>query len=322
MSTVTPDTMSVMLRRFVGSAVSLVVSFFALAGCGSSVDLCGGGAVCGVDGRSYGDRCAAQHAQVEIAYLGACAIECPVLDCALGCPLGFARGADGCPICECAECMVSNDCPGGDAVCEAGRCTAPGVDAGMPDLDAGRPDAGPTDAGGLDPDGGSCPDALAICGDRCFDLETSDAHCGECFEICANGTMNPGIGRCVEGECEAVECPAGTASCNGEGNDGCEVDLRTDPDHCGECGNSCGSDQLCRGAECLAIAEVCRDPAEWTVEEEDLGYCRAKCGEDVVELEGLVGTCGLTSTGCNLLNALGTCQERVVRCCYSRESGS
>ena len=65
-----PDTLLAMLRSFVGSGVSIVVSWFALAGCGSSVDLCGGGAVCGVDGRSYGDRCAAQQAQVWLARVG------------------------------------------------------------------------------------------------------------------------------------------------------------------------------------------------------------------------------------------------------------
>ncbi len=308
--------MSAMLRSFVGSGVSIVVSFFALAGCGSSVDLCGGGAVCGTDGRSYTDRCAAQHAQVDVAYLGACAVECPVIDCALGCPLGFLRGTDGCPVCECAECAERGDCPGDGDVCEAGRCTTPGIDAGMPGDDAGRPDAGPIDAGGLDPDGGACPDALAICGGRCFDLETSDAHCGECFEVCGNATENPGIGRCVAGECEAVECPAGTASCNGEGNDGCEVDLRTDDDHCGECGRSCSSDQLCRRGECLAVTELCRDPAEWTVEEERTGYCRAKCADEVVELEGLFGSCALLSTECNLTGVVGTCAQRAARCCF------
>jgi hypothetical protein len=312
-----------MLRSFVVSGVSrsgsvsgsvivsAILSCFALAGCGSSVDLCGGGAVCGVDGRSYVDRCAAQHAQVDVAYLGACAVECPVITCELACPFGFLRGSDGCPICACAECAERGDCMGADATCVAGRCTTPGVDAGTPD-----DDAGPTDAGGLDPDGGSCPDALALCGDRCFDLGTSDAHCGECFEVCANATENPGIGRCVGGECEAVECPEGTASCNGEGNDGCEVDLRTDPDHCGECGNSCSSAQLCRSGECLAVTEVCRDPAEWTVEEERVGYCRAKCADEVVELEGLIGSCALLSTECNLTGVLGTCEERIVRCCY------
>lgn len=308
-----PDTLLAMLRSFVGSGVSIVVSWFALAGCGSSVDLCGGGAVCGVDGRSYGDRCAAQQAQVEIAYLGACAVECPVLDCALGCPLGFLRGSDGCPICACAECADRGDCPSAGAVCEAGRCTTPGVDAGV--SDGGRPDAGPTDAGGLDPDGGACPDALALCGGRCFDLEASTAHCGECFQVCANTTANPGVGVCLGGECEA-ECPEGTASCNGEGSDGCEVDVLTDPDHCGECGNSCSSDQLCRGGDCLPITEVCSDPTEWTVEEETEGYCRAKCGDEVVELEGLFGSCGRLSTECNLTGILGTCEQRAARCCF------
>lgn len=302
----------VLLGSF-SSRAPLAVMLLALAGCGSSVDLCGGGAVCGVDGRSYTDRCAAEHAQVAVAYLGACAVECPVITCEVACPFGFLRNAQGCEVCECAECARPSDCDVAGEACEAGRCTTPGTDAGV---DASMPDAGPTDAGGLDPDGGSCPDALDLCGDRCFDLATSDAHCGECFELCANGTDNPGRGMCVEGECDAVDCPDGTASCDGEGTNGCEVNLRVDLDHCGECGNSCGGDELCVAGVCESATEACSNPDQWTVTEERSNYCRAVCGDNVVELEGLLGTCGLFSTTCNLLNGLGTCEDRVVRCCY------
>lgn len=47
-------------------------------------------------------------------------------------------------------------------------------------------------------------------------------------------------------------CASGTADCNGDVSDGCEVDLVTDPDHCGECGQSCLG-AACEESLCAAI---------------------------------------------------------------------
>lgn len=42
-------------------------------------------------------------------------------------------------------------------------------------------------------------------------------------------------------------CASKTADCDGERANGCEVDLQTDPKHCGACGNACSSpDCACR----------------------------------------------------------------------------
>ncbi|MCA9616581.1 MAG: hypothetical protein H6722_00865 [Sandaracinus sp.] len=284
------------MTRFVW-ACGLMLS--ALVGCGSDVHLCAGGAVCGSDGRTYTDRCAALSADVQVASLGACAVECSPVECALACELGFRAGSDGCPICVCADCASPSDCPGSTA-CVGGVCME-------------TPDAG------VDPeDGGivvSCPPGQELCGDGCADLTTDLRHCGGCFEACANEGPHPGTTLCSDGEC-TITCPDGTEDCNGDPRDGCEVDLATDEDDCGACGNPCDSDKLCLEGGCVAAGIACSDPANWVVEEEAPGVCQASCAGSEVRLEGLAGSCGIFSRACTLVNALGTCQERAARCCF------
>lgn len=44
---------------------------------------------------------------------------------------------------------------------------------------------------------------------------------------------------CVEGPTYETPCPQGYANCDGDPSNGCEVDLTSDKNHCGTCGNSC-----------------------------------------------------------------------------------
>jgi hypothetical protein len=48
----------------------------------------------------------------------------------------------------------------------------------------------------------TCPSGLDRCGDSCFDMSSSDLHCGECFHGC------PADWFCSEAACEP-ECPSG-----------------------------------------------------------------------------------------------------------------
>lgn len=73
-------------------------------------------------------------------------------------------------------------------------------------------------------------------------------NCGECGRECT--APNGGTPTCKGGECE-VRCDSGLTAC-----DGACVDTKTDPDHCGECGNSCqllGLSLCNRGACGLAV---------------------------------------------------------------------
>jgi hypothetical protein len=58
-------------------------------------------------------------------------------------------------------------------------------------------------------------------------------------------------------------CSAGFADCNGNGGDGCEVDVAADGEHCGKCNNSCDG-ASCSAEKCqpLIIAQGQSSPGE------------------------------------------------------------
>ena len=72
--------------------------------------------VCGADGVTYGSRCEASCRGVAVAGEGACPEECPPLECALECALGYVV-EQGCPVCACEEepCALCEE--GGEPVC-------------------------------------------------------------------------------------------------------------------------------------------------------------------------------------------------------------
>ncbi len=52
----------------------------------------------------------------------------------------------------------------------------------------------------------------------------------------------------------ALECPQGRADCNADPDDGCEIDLMTDPDHCGDCDTACETGQTCSNGTCVGAS--------------------------------------------------------------------
>ena len=68
------------------------------------------------------------------------------------------------------------------------------------------------------------------------DLNSNPNHCGGCGNVCVfpNAT-----GQCVNGVCSIAACAPGFADCDGNPANGCEVDLNSNPTHCGGCGNVC-----------------------------------------------------------------------------------
>lgn len=92
---------------------------------------------------------------------------------------------------------------------------------------------------------------LAECTQGCADLLSDENNCG----VCANGCPNPGpnqVKTCTKGLC-GFECVEGFGDCNNDPLDGCEVNLRIHPSHCGACGNQCdiGAGQPCVEGKCL-----------------------------------------------------------------------
>src|SRR5690606_32630106 len=143
---------------------------------------------------------------------------------------------DRCPIGE--PCVVPGDCeapPEGDPAvpeCRDGVCTL------------------------------ACPDDTGDCNQRALDgcevdLLTSERHCGSCSRACE---PEHATGECVGGEClikteETNQgCDQNYANCNALHEDGCEVHLLTDVDHCGACDDAAcstaGGRASCSDGEC------------------------------------------------------------------------
>jgi hypothetical protein len=103
-----------------------------------------------------------------------------------------------------------------------------------------------------------CPESYATCdfsADRCrTNLSNDIENCGACGNKCPSFLYEPGGGigtdirhllpRCAEGKCLA-ECRTDWQDCNGLIDDGCEVNISGNPDHCGACGKKCAPGVPC-----------------------------------------------------------------------------
>ena len=99
-----------------------------------------------------------------------------------------------------------------------------------------------------------CPPGTTRCGNACVDLNVDPDHCGSCDNGCpgaSDDTANGGP-TCAGGRCGYL-CYAGFADCNHRLNDGCEVNIGSDPLHCGSCSTQCdrGRSQPCVLGQCL-----------------------------------------------------------------------
>jgi hypothetical protein len=100
-----------------------------------------------------------------------------------------------------------------------------------------------------------CGDGQVECGDQCVSLASDVDHCGACDIVCLPGQT------CTAGECELIElgcncdearelCVDGACECR-PGLSACGascVDVRSDVDHCGGCGQPCAG--FCVDGEC------------------------------------------------------------------------
>jgi hypothetical protein len=139
-------------------------------------------------------------------------------------------------------------------------------------------------------------------------LNADPTHCGSCTKSCsvANGTA-----ACSNGACTIGTCATGFADCNGVYGDGCEINLLTDPTHCGTCTQSCSvangtaacSNGTCAVGGCNAGWSNCNGlysdgcEAHTDVDVNNCGACNKQCSVAHGTAGCSSGAC--TVTGCN-----------------------
>jgi len=139
-----------------------------------------------------------------------------------------------------------------------------------------------------------CPNGFTQCGDDCKDLQSDNDNCGACGTKCQEPTSEldprwtcgPKVTpqntewSCVSAEC-SLQCKPRYGDCNDDFcGDGCETDLRDDPNNCGACGNVCAEGQTCSFGTCLCPPGTTRcfgQCVDLTTDPENCGACGYGC---------------------------------------------
>jgi hypothetical protein len=110
---------------------------------------------------------------------------------------------------------------------------------------------------------------------------------------CANDptVCTDGLVCCTSGKgsrCMSVDkckgdliCPDGYGNCNGDITDGCEIDLMTDGNNCGACGNRCDDGDACTTDTCVdgGCVHTPATPVDCVVSDwSDWSACSPECG--------------------------------------------
>jgi hypothetical protein len=129
----------------------------------------------------------------------------------------------------------------------------------------------------------------AVCevdgGSYCADLSVDFNNCGSCGQSCVAGAF------CSEGQCRTVApgCSFAQALCGADAGAAACVDLRTDPENCGDCGVVCADNESCLAGSCQPTPcapgfLVCPDAdggascTDVAVDVNNCGGCGNSCG--------------------------------------------
>jgi hypothetical protein len=151
---------------------------------------------------------------------------------------------------------LSSGCASGTKFCN-GEC----VSTSSPENGCGRsscqPCALPHAASVCSPSGecvvGACAGSYENCNnvqsDGCeLDVDTDTDHCGGCnAPPCELPNAEP---DCASGRCAILRCRTGFGNCDRDSDNGCEVNVTNDPDHCGTCEIGCADGQSCVSGSC------------------------------------------------------------------------
>lgn len=165
------------------------------------------------------------------------------------------------------------------------------VDVVADRVDSGTSDV-PRDVTDAGDNGAPCPpDRTTTCGSRCVNVQTDMANCGACFAACAPAHASA---ACVAGRCTVASCDMGFRDCDGNADNGCEINTQTDAANCGACASRCMEPRpLCSSGACIGTCPT--------------GMIR--CGDSCINTQTDVANCGGCGNVCGgaPANAMPTC---------------
>jgi hypothetical protein len=189
-------------------------------------------------------------------------------------------------------CVVAN----GTASCDAGACVVEGCEDGYDDCNNEFADGCEVE---LAVDALNCGECGTSCGADC------DAETGSC-------DVGDGTAWCSGGECTVKDCAGDHLDCNGDVDDGCEVDYTADSGNCGGCAGAGGQDcstQFAHATAHCAAGECAFDgcQADWQDCEGGLADgCESNVDSDVQDCGACDAVCGTTNASATQCSG-GTC---------------
>jgi hypothetical protein len=106
-----------------------------------------------------------------------------------------------------------------------------------------------------------CPEGTKECDGTC--VSTSDDRFGCARASCSPCALHHAVNSCnAEGACVIASCVGSWEDCDRDPDNGCEVDLDTDPKNCGACEDACdmpdNGEAACAEAQCYV--RQCEEP--------------------------------------------------------------
>lgn len=190
-------------------------------------------------------------------------------------------------------CVAAN----GNATCDAGECAIEDCEDGYSDCNEDYADGCEAE---LDVDALNCGACGTACGDDC------DAETGTC-------SVDGGSAWCSDGTCSVKTCDPEQLDCNGDVDDGCEVNFTSDSSNCGGCaasgGQDCASAFAHADAHCDAGACVYDDcQGNWRDCEGGLADgCESNLDSDAQDCGACDVVCGTTNASATACSA-GVCE--------------
>ncbi|MFT3708381.1 MAG: hypothetical protein QM817_12075 [Archangium sp.] len=199
---------------------------------------------------------------------------CVLGSCGINCNSGFANcnglASDGCEInignntAHCGGCNQPCSVASGTAACSGGMCGVASCNSGFANCNM------------------SYPDGCEV------NTTNNPANCGACNAAC---TPANGVGGCAGSMCNIASCNGTQRDCNLIYADGCEVNVATNTNNCGACGNVCSlpnATPTCSGSSCQV--QSCNA---------NFGNCNGVAADGCeVNLTNTVAHCGACNAGC------------------------